>query len=466
MINKIYKRIHNRYSKFFDFFFFLKYVFLIFFIASSFYVIIPKFFNYEKKQHIIKKQLGSYYNLDLRKHDTIKFHIFPLPNLVISNVDLGVKDKFIILKSKKINIFLSFKNFYNFKKFIPKKIIIDEGEISLNINRSKNLISYFNKLKSKLEVRNLNINFDKDNNSIIKIKNINFTNYGFKKYNLKAEIFDKKFKGALKNNILTFKLLDTGIKAKFKFNNDMLESNNIFGSSKIILLKNFLSFDFNLDNNQLKIIKSNFRNKNLSFSLDSKVKFNPFFQTYTNIYINEFTYNFADQINLSRLLQNKNIIKKLNSKINIYYKNNKFFSNLVGLHSSNFQLSYGKLNFNNKTQITGGEVNCKGESVLTKDFPRLDFECLLILDDAKKFFKKFSIKKKIDQNSINLNIKGSINLINKKVNFKKINAGENYLANEEDRKYFKDKFENTLLKDGFFFMFKKNKIKNFILEII
>ena len=43
---------------------------------------------------------------------------------------------------------------------------------------------------------------------------------------------------------------------------------------------------------------------------------------------------------------------------------------------------------------------------------------------------------------------------------------ENYSANKEDIKFFKDKFESIILEDGFFLMFKTKKIKKFILEII
>ena len=261
-------------------------------------------------------------------------------------------------------------------------------------------------------------------------------------------------------------ILESGIKAKFKFDKEIFNLNNMHGSSKITLLNNLLSFDFNLNNKELKIIKSNFRNKNLSFSLDSKIKFNPFFQTDSNIILKEFNYSFVDQINLSKLIKNKNLIKKINRKVIIDYKNTKFFTNLVELHSSDLELAYGRLNFNNTTQIVGGKVNCKGDSIITADYPRLDFECSFFLNDIKKLLKKFSINKKLDKNYINLNIEGSINLINNKINFKKIKTTENYSANKEDIKFFKDKFESIILEDGFFLMFKTKKIKKFILEII
>ena len=65
MINKIYKTINNKYSKFFKFLFFLKYVFAIFFIAILLFISIPKFFNYEKKQEILRDYLVNHYDLEL-----------------------------------------------------------------------------------------------------------------------------------------------------------------------------------------------------------------------------------------------------------------------------------------------------------------------------------------------------------------------------------------------------------------
>ena len=84
----------------------------------------------------------------------------------------------------------------------------------------------------------------------------------------------------------------------------------------------------------------------------------------------------------------------------------------------------------------------------------------------KKIFKKFLKLKSANNKILNMNIDGSVNLINKKINFKQINIGKSYLANEEDMKFFKEMFERTLFDEGFFKIFNKNKIKEFILEII
>ena len=43
---------------------------------------------------------------------------------------------------------------------------------------------------------------------------------------------------------------------------------------------------------------------------------------------------------------------------------------------------------------------------------------------------------------------------------------KDYIANKEDLKYFKETFENILFDENFFDIFRKDKIKEFILEVI
>ena len=467
MINKIYKRIHNKYSKTINFFFFLRYVFIVFFVAISLFFSIPKFFNYEKKDNIINQFLFSYYDLKVKNYSAIEFIIFPFPHLSIKNVDYEIRKKPITLKSKNINIFLDIKNIYNFKNFKAKKIVLNENKILLDVNEIEKLINYIKKLKYKLDINNLNIDIKKSNESLIKVNNINFSNYGYRKFNINGKIFDKKFKVLFKNNNknLKFKLLDTGIKADIKFNDENLKKLTS-GSSKISFSKNLLKFNFYLDENKINVSKSNFRNKYFSFSLDSLIKFNPFFSINSKININEINEKLVNNLKMNKILKNKELIKKINGKFDINYKNEKYFVGLIKDYSSDMNLSYGSLFFSNKILIEGGKINCNGESRLIDEYPRLDFKCLINLDDKKKIFKKFLKLKNVNNKILNMNIEGSINLINKKIKFKNININENYLANEEDMKFFKEVFERTLFDEGFFMIFNKSKIKAFILEII
>ena len=62
-------------------------------------------------------------------------------------------------------------------------------------------------------------------------------------------------------------------------------------------------------------------------------------------------------------------------------------------------------------------------------------------------------------------MKGSLSVLNNKINFKEISMNNNYQASNEDLNFFKEKFENILFKDNFINIFNLKKIKKFILEI-
>ena len=84
----------------------------------------------------------------------------------------------------------------------------------------------------------------------------------------------------------------------------------------------------------------------------------------------------------------------------------------------------------------------------------------------KKFLNKFSIKNKFDNKKLIIKTQGNINLLNKKINFEKIKIGRDNFANQEDVRYYKELFERVLFDENFLKVFKKNKIKNFLIEII
>ena len=73
MIYRIYKRIHNKYSSFFKFFFFLRYVLLIFLVSITIFLFIPIFFDYSDKTSVLKKYLLSEYNLKVKSLKSIKY---------------------------------------------------------------------------------------------------------------------------------------------------------------------------------------------------------------------------------------------------------------------------------------------------------------------------------------------------------------------------------------------------------
>ena len=75
-------------------------------------------------------------------------------------------------------------------------------------------------------------------------------------------------------------------------------------------------------------------------------------------------------------------------------------------------------------------------------------------------------KKKIYDKPFDLSVLGSLNLINRKINFKEISIDNKIDYKQENKIIYKMVFEKLLLRDGFPNMFKKDNIKEFLIEII
>ena len=58
-----------------------------------------------------------------------------------------------------------------------------------------------------------------------------------------------------------------------------------------------------------------------------------------------------------------------------------------------------------------------------------------------------------------------MNVLNEKINFKKIIMNKNYKASAEDLKYFKSSFEKLVFDTGFVEIFNLKKMRKFILEV-
>ena len=83
MINNFFKTINIKYSRIIKFIFFLRYLFGVFFLSITLFLIIPKFFDYEKKANIIKNHLLDSYNLDVNSYQEINYYFFPKPKIEI-----------------------------------------------------------------------------------------------------------------------------------------------------------------------------------------------------------------------------------------------------------------------------------------------------------------------------------------------------------------------------------------------
>ena len=466
MLNKFYKKNLNKYSRFFEFIFFLRHLLIIFFIATAVFVTIPIFFNYEKKAEVVKSHLFENYNFKITNYEKIKYNIFPTPNLELTNVQLNLKSSIENLNIKKTIIYLNFFNIYDYENFNSRKLTLKNSNIKFQISNFKHLISQLFNEKKKLYFDNLNLKMMDDNIAIITINNIKFTNFGYNKNLIRGKIFDKKFEVEVGDNHknFNFKLLSSGIKASINLEEN--KTNNIKrGIFKSKILNTNFKSNFDYDGKVIKIYNAFFRSKNISFKKNGEIFLSPFLDINSNLTIDEFNTSILKNIDLNKILKFKELQRKLNSKIEINFKPKKFNRNFFEDLNLRIDLAYGRMHYFKKLSNKNNVTQCGGNINFLEEYPLLFFDCYIKLGNKKEFLKKFSVKSNGKKETFDLKVKGNLSVINKKVNFKNISIDDSYKASKEDLKYFKNTFENILFDKNFFEIFDLKKIKKFITEI-
>ena len=467
MINRTYKIIHNKYSVLFNFLFFLRYFFGIFFISIVLFLSIPYFFDYKKQESIIKNYLSQSYGLTINKYEELEYSSLPIPNLKIQNIDLSLKNDQVQIKGSNLTIYPKLLNIYNLKNFKANKIILNNNKILITVSDLKILISYIFTLKNKLTFENLDLKIRRKEKPLLNIAKIKFSNFGYNKNKVMGELFNKKFKILINDNYnkINFKLSKTGLTVDINFDEAKNES-SISGIFKSKFLNSNLKFNFDYNDKKLKIYNSYFRNRDLSFSNHSSVIYQPFFSINSFFKIEDINIELFKDINLNEVLKSKNLIKKINIENEIDFKSNRFSNNLIDDLNLHINLAYGRLNYSKRIYISEHFFSCHGEINLLEEYPILFFDCSITTKDKKKLLEEFSIKYKEKNELFKLNVKGNINILNNKINFKNIIMNQDYKASKEDLNYFKQTFENIIFDKGFLNIFNYRKIEDFILEIL
>ena len=462
MINRFFKTIHNKYSRFFKFIFFLRYLFVIFFISISLFLTIPIFFNYEKKVELIKNYLIKNYNFEISEYEDIRYKAFPFPRLEIKKVQINFIKSDTNLNINKLKIYPKILNIYEFNNFQVSKIILNKNTANIEISNFPIFLEQLLSQKKKISLDNLNLKILNDNKLVLELVNVFFSNFGYKKNLINGKVFGKNFIAELGENpkSVKFKILNSGISSDI-----YLDEKKKTGVFKSKILNTNLKFNFEYDNQKLKIFNSYFRNKSLSFNNQSLITFVPFFDIKTNLEIEELNYKIFKKINFIKFMELKDSIKKINSKNTITYKPKNFSKGMIDNLNLQIDLVYGRVYYKKKFLFTNNLFECEGSLNIFEEYPLLYFDCFMLINNKKKLLKKFSINLKNNKDILRIKAKGNINILNKKINFDKILLNEKN-SSDEDLKHFKNSFENILFDKSFLEIFDLKKIKNYILEII
>ena len=310
MFNKFKKTIHIKYSRFFKFVFFLRYLLLIFLISISLFLTIPAFFNYERKAEAIKLHLLNNYNFEIKNYEEIKYNIFPLPNLEIIGVKMNLK----LIKGlgvEKIKIYPDILSIYNYKNFSSKRINLRKINAEIQTSDLKFLVRELFHKKNKLSFLNLKINIFDEKFPVITLENIKFANFGYKENLIRGRVFGKNFKIKIDDNYknINFKLLNSGINAEINFDKKQ-KTNFKLGVFKAKILNTNFKSSFEYDGKNIKIFNAYFRSKDLSFKHNSEIILNPFLDINSNFIIEELNTQILTNPKFIKLFKVKDLLKK------------------------------------------------------------------------------------------------------------------------------------------------------------
>ncbi len=389
MLNKFFKTIHIKYSKLFKFIFFLRYLFATFFVSFFLFLIVPIFLNHEKKVELIKNSLIENYDYEINDYENIKYKAFPLPTFEFKKTQIKFLKSNTNFDVNYLKVYPKIFSIYNQNHFKTNKIILKENVGNLKTFDFYTFIEQLSKQRKKVSFNDLNIKIINNDKLIVRLENIFFSNFGYKKNFIEGKIFGEKFEAKLEDSLefIEFKLLNSGINTNLE-----LDKQTKKGTFKSKILNTNLKFDFEYDNEKLKIFNSYFRSKYLSFDNETLITLRPFFEIETNFELEEFNHKMLKKINFVELLEIKKIIKKINSKNTIIFKSEKFSKNFITDLNLKVDLANGILNYEKDFLIEKNLFKCKGDLNLSEEYPLLYFDCSAIIKDKKRLFKKFFSK--------------------------------------------------------------------------
>lgn len=452
------------------FYFIFKYLFLIFFLSTSIYLIAPKFFNYQEKITLIKNSIFQHYKINLNNHSKISYNIFPTPRLNIFQANLEF-DNLVDADAKKITLVLPFSQLYKYENLHPKKLFIDSLDISFEVKKFKDFIKFISNLKNFISIKESKILFVKKNETIVVFKDVNFNNKNKKNLILNSLIFDQKvfisYVSIVDKNILNIKLPEIGseIIVNFEQGSSFEKSK---GNIKAKILNNNLKFDF-LKTDKIIISNSFLRHKVFQTSFNGSIVTKPYFNIDLIFNLKNLRFKKIPKDNLAdNLINFLEINKKFNGKYNIKIDRKKINYDVIKEANIFLRSENGDIFFkDSKLNFDFGDILFSGNLKNKQGFTQLNFHTNFLLKNKKKFFKLFEINRKIkDNNDLNLTLIGMINLSLNKIYIKEIILDKNEKFNEEEILYYKKTFENLVIKNNVFEIFNIKKVRQFILEII
>ncbi|MAW01888.1 MAG: hypothetical protein CMI81_03280 [Candidatus Pelagibacter sp.] len=400
-----------------------------FFLVLIIYILSPLILNLNHLKSNLEMLIETNVNKKVSINGNIHYRLFPLPSIVIEDMELGDD---IETKSRIESTIIIIRPHYLFiKTFKTKEITFKNGQFPIQINNFKDLNS-FNNLKIKIKFENINIKLLRNNKNII-ISNANSSiyikNYYITKLKLEGIYEEIPFILNFKKNQIQIKSKALNLKTKIILNKGI---NNVTLSydDKLLLpgLQNILIKGDFIQKNGLIFSKnselsSKLFNGNFNFNFDYKNRKNPvinfklkktrFDKIETSDIVNIVKY---DIFELAKYFNGNILIEIPNTK----FKNkifNKVFIDIKFLAGDiildNFILS----SISNKLKISGKILKFEKDKLF---FYKTEFST----NNYKKIINNLSIDKNIqskiiDKEVFNIKSSGYLNLNKEKINIER-----------------------------------------------
>ena len=440
---------------------------------------LPMFHKFDKSniENLICKDL----NVKCSVEGKIKYSIFPTPRIKLTNlVARNILDNNKILaKIKDVEIKISLKNLHNNKALSYKKINLKNGEIIFDL---KNLKKYKNILHVKFNLKNINfkkvkIIFLNDKEYITSIENAVFkykSNKNTDKININGNFLTDQIVINLKNirnetetlSILKIKLKNTKLSSTLELSQNNIEDNLTKGNFSIKKNKNKIMAVFEHKDDQVIVKKGNLKNNFLDGKFTGALKFLPYFNFNIDLNLNTLNFNKLHNVIVNLDEEARKKLFKYNEKINgqLSLSANKIYSSnsLFNSFESRIKFMNGNILVEQMLVSLGklGAADLTGVIRNDKKFTNFKFEKNIFIDNFKKFYNKFGIYNKKDQNQGSIHVLGNFDLMNLNMRFSEILNGEK--ISDESLAFYEKEFNKTFLEDGYKSFLKFENLKKFV----
>lgn len=364
------------------------------------YFLIPAFYDKNEMKVLLKNQIYEKYKIDINFNEKIKYGLFPKPFFYTKNLDINHESK-ILGNSDYVKFYISFRNFFTYKKPKIKDVIFQNTELNIKSGDLNFFLKTLNdsEITNKIFFKKVKLFFNDKNEELLFLSKVNKSTFFYdeknqiQKLNSQLEIFNTPFNLIVtkknSNREKKIELFSKKIRLNIKTSVEH-EDKDIYGVFDIKFINKENLFNYEIKDNTLTF-KSD--NENFKGELD----FKPFY------FSTDLNFNYISQKKIfnsesllidlldSELLNNANLNAVFNINIDKIDKF-EYLTNFV----LKIQLDNGRIFMNNFDAKWNESVLIKSneiEFLNDQDGKKLIGEIIFTFNDVEKFFRYFQIKR-------------------------------------------------------------------------